>query len=37
VKSFKVEAPMPHRITTDSEGNKAVYLELTETQLKELT
>jgi len=35
VKSFKVEAPIPHRVTTDSEGNEAVYLELAEPQLKE--
>jgi transglutaminase-like putative cysteine protease len=37
VKNFKVEAPMPHCITTDSEGNKAVYLELSEPKLKEFS
>ena len=37
VKNFKVESPVLHRITIDSEGNKAVYLELAEPQLKEFS
>ena len=28
VKGFKVEAPFPHQVTTDSAGNKQVYFEL---------
>ena len=35
VTNFKVEAPIPHRVTTNSEGNKALYLELAEPRLKE--
>ncbi len=37
VKNFTVEVPFPHRVTTDSEGNKAVYLELTDPKLKEFS
>jgi len=37
VKNFKIDAPVSHRISTDSEGNKAVYLELAEPQLKEFS
>jgi transglutaminase-like putative cysteine protease len=37
VKNFKIEAPIPHRVTTDSEGNKAVYLELVDPKLKEFS
>jgi len=37
VKNFKVESPSPHRITTDSQGNKAVYLELADPTLKEFS
>ena len=37
VKNFKVEAPIPHRLTTDSEGNKAAYFELTDPKLKEFS
>lgn len=37
VSDFTVAAPTSHRITTDSEGNKAVYLELTDPQLKEFS
>ena len=37
VRNFKVEAPISHRITLDSEGNQAVYLELAEPQPKELS
>ena len=37
VKNFKVEAPAPHRITTDSAGNQAVYLEVAEPKLKEFS
>jgi len=37
VKNFKVDAPAPHPITTDSAGNKAVYLELAEPKMKEFS
>jgi transglutaminase-like putative cysteine protease len=37
VKNFTVKASAPYRITTDSEGNKAVYLEITDPQTKELS
>ena len=37
VRRFKVDGPAPHRITTDSEGNKTVYLELIEPKVKEFT
>src|SRR6185503_14706033 len=36
-KDFKVEAPIPHRVTADAAGNKAVFLELVEPQLKVFT
>ncbi|MBM3875439.1 MAG: transglutaminase domain-containing protein [Verrucomicrobia bacterium] len=37
ITDFKVEAPFPTRITTDSEGNKAVYLEVAAPLNKEFT
>lgn len=37
VKQFKVDGPVPHRITQDSAGNTAVYLELAEPKLKEFS
>jgi transglutaminase-like putative cysteine protease len=37
VKNFKVEAPIPHRVTTDSQGNKAIYLELADPKTKEFS
>lgn len=37
VRDFKVESPVPHRLTTDSEGNKAAYLELKSPAQKEFT
>jgi transglutaminase-like putative cysteine protease len=37
VRDFKVAAPAAHRITTDSEGNKAVYVELMNPKEKEFT
>jgi transglutaminase-like putative cysteine protease len=35
VSQFKIDAPIPHRVTTDSEGNKTLYLELTNPREKE--
>lgn len=37
VRDFKVQAPGKHRVTTDSEGNKAVFLEVTSPAQKEFT
>jgi transglutaminase-like putative cysteine protease len=37
VKNFKVESPIPHRVTTDSQANKAVYLDLADPKLKEFS
>jgi hypothetical protein len=37
LRDFKVEAPAAHRITTDSEGNKAVYVEVLNPKEKEFT
>ena len=37
VRDFKVESPAAHRITTDSEGNKTVYVEVTDPKEKEIT
>jgi transglutaminase-like putative cysteine protease len=37
VMQFKVDSPFPHRITTDSAGNTAVYLELAEPKMKEFS
>jgi transglutaminase-like putative cysteine protease len=35
VTSFKVVGPMPHTITIDQSGNKAVYLELSDPKVRE--
>jgi len=35
VKNFKVESPVPHRVTTDDHGNKAVFVELSNPTQKE--
>jgi len=37
VKDFKVQAPSQHRVTADAQGNKAVFLELVEPQLKQFS
>jgi transglutaminase-like putative cysteine protease len=37
VTGFKVESAVPTRVTTDSEGNKAVYLEVADPKQKEIT
>jgi transglutaminase-like putative cysteine protease len=37
VDKFKVDSPVAHRVTTDSEGNTAVYLEVTDPKVKEFT
>lgn len=37
VTNFKVESPLPHQITTDAAGNKAVYIEVNDPTVKEFT
>jgi transglutaminase-like putative cysteine protease len=37
VSGFKVESPYPHRITTDSEGNKTIYVEVSQPRQKEFS
>jgi transglutaminase-like putative cysteine protease len=37
VDGFKVEAPFPHRIEKDSEGNTAVYVEVADPAVKEFS
>lgn len=37
VSNFKIDAPVSHQITTDSEGNSEVYVELSDPKLKEFT
>lgn len=37
VSGFKVEAPFPHRIEKDSEGNSAVYVEVADPKVKDFT
>jgi hypothetical protein len=37
VRDLKIEAPYPHRMETDSEGSKVVYLEVNDPKVQEFT
>ena len=37
VEGFKVEAPFPHRVEKDSEGNTAVYVEVSDPKVKDFS
>jgi transglutaminase-like putative cysteine protease len=37
VSGFKVEAPFPHRVEKDSEGNSSVYVEVADPKVKDFT
>ena len=37
IEGFKVEAPFPHRIEKDSEGNTTVYLEIADPKVKDVS
>jgi transglutaminase-like putative cysteine protease len=37
VQKFRIDSPVPHRMTTDTQGNKTVYLEFSDPKIKEFT
>ena len=37
VKDLKIDAPVKHKITTDSAGNKAIFVEVADPKIKEFT